>query len=44
MRRGGGGGGGGVDWRERERDSSIGKDGCRETEMTRRTRDDQTDI
>ena len=30
--------------RERERESRIGKDGGRDTEMNRRTRDNQTDI
>ena len=30
--------------RKKERHSSIGKDGGKETEMTRRTRDDYTDI
>ena len=46
-----GGGGGGQVWmnqrereREREMESRIGTDGGSETEMTRRTRYDQTDI
>ena len=39
--RGGGGRQGRRNQRERGRESSIRKDGYRDTEMTRRTRDDQ---
>ena len=36
--------GGGGGWRGRDGESRIGKDGGRETDVTRRTRDAQTDI